>query len=419
VKLALGRTHRGVLSVGSGTVAGQAVAALSAPFLTRLYTPEQFGIYTYLLALTMILSSVAALRLEVAVPLPASHDDARGVIRTASLAILVISALTALGVLVVVALGLDDRSMPTLSWALLPVLVALTAFFTLFSQVALRERAYTVVGVRAFIQYGGAAAGQFLLSPLTQSAAGLLGGQAIGRLLGLLGLARTVRPYLAPTPVRVRAVLRRYSHFPLMLAPSALLNLLGTYIPVFVITHLFGNAAAGNLGVAQQVLLLPAGLVATAVGQVFVGELSSRLRSEEGGLTRVFLRATRALAIPGVLLFAGVIALAQPVFPILFGTRWDHAADFAQAMALSVSLGVIVSPLSYLLIAMERAKEVLALDILRIVLVGGAGLAAAPLHWNSTQSAWVMFSGQVIVYVVTWLASLVAVRRADARLLVN
>lgn len=413
MRFELGRARRGVLSVGTGTVAGQIAAALSAPILTRLYSPDQFGIYTYVLALTMIVSAVASLRLEIAVPLPADDNEARGIIRTASLAILVTTALTAVGAVFLAVFDLDRRGVPAGSWALFPVLVALTSVFTLFSQVALRERAYTVVGVRAFVQNAGAAAGQFLLAVATRTSVGLLGGAAIGRFIGLLGLARTVRPYLRPTPVGVRAVLRRYPRFPLMLAPSALLNLLGTYLPVLVIAHVYGNSAAGNLGVAQQVLLLPAGLVAAAVGQVFIGELSSRLRTGEGGMTDIFMRATRSLAVIGGLLTTGVLVLATPVFPFVFGSRWDTAAGFAEAMSISVGLGIVVSPLSYLLLAMERVKEVLALDVARVVLVGGTGLGAHLLGLGAIPAAWWMFGAQAVIYVLTWWAALQTVRRSD------
>lgn len=414
MKINLSRARRGVLSVASGTAAGQAIAALSAPVLTRLFSPEEFGAYSFILALTMIFGTVAALRLEFAVPLTADADEARGIVRTASTAVAVSSVVVAIGVGVLLLGGLDQTGISAVSWSLLPLLVALTGYYALFSQVALREQAYTVVGVRALVQNGGTAAGQFLLSLLTRSAAGLLGGQVIGRILALIGLTRTSRPYFARTAVSHRAVLTRYSTFPLMLAPSALFNLLGTYLPLLIVTHAYGNTAAGNFGVAQQVVLLPAGLVGTAVGQVFIGEFSSRLRDGHGGLTAVANRASRTLSALAVVFTLGVLLFSGPAFPWVFGARWDTADDFARAMAVSVGIGIVVSPLSFLLLAMERAKEVLALDVARVVVVGGAGLASVMAGMDAVSATWVMFAGQALIYIATWLAALRAVWRHDA-----
>lgn len=409
----LGRARLGVLSVGSGTAAGQGVAALSAPVLTRLYAPEAYGVYTWVLSVTMVLSAVATLRLEFAVPLPQEEDDARAVTRLTVGAVALTTLLTALGVLVTVLLRRDGSALPAAALWSLPPLVALTALFTLFSQVALRERAYTTVGVRAFAQTGGAALAQMGLAALTRSSLGLLGGQAVGRLLALVGLAGQARRALRPTPTPLGAMLRRYRRFPSVLAPAALLNILGTYIPVLIITQRYGTHAAGNLGIASQVVLLPSALVSTAVGQVFVGELSARLRSGQGGAGAIFTRATKALGLVGVALTAGVLLLAGPVFPIVLGSTYDTAPEFARAMAVSVGLGIVVSPLSYLLIALERTTQVLVLDVIRVVTIAGVGYAAYGMGHSATGSAWAMFTAQALVYVVIWLVCRHTVRRSD------
>ena len=55
-------TRRGVLAIAGGAAGGQMVALGSAPILTRLYTPADFGVFAVLLSVTVTLGSIAALR---------------------------------------------------------------------------------------------------------------------------------------------------------------------------------------------------------------------------------------------------------------------------------------------------------------------------------------------------------------------
>ena len=60
----------------TGTAAGQLVSILLSPVLTRLYSPQQFGVLSVYTALLTILVVIASLRYELTVPMAASDEDA-------------------------------------------------------------------------------------------------------------------------------------------------------------------------------------------------------------------------------------------------------------------------------------------------------------------------------------------------------
>src|SRR5680860_256948 len=72
----------GVFALVTGSAAGQALTLISAPLLARLYTPESFGIFSYLFSVCAVLTAIASLRLDVAVPLAHELDEARALTRT-------------------------------------------------------------------------------------------------------------------------------------------------------------------------------------------------------------------------------------------------------------------------------------------------------------------------------------------------
>ena len=407
---------RAVFKIGSGTALGQLAAVLSAPVLARLYAPEAFGTFAAISAAATVVSAVATLRLELALPLPRETNEAAALARVAVLAVTITSTICAIGVGTYHLFGAEiggTRYGQEL-W-FLPVFVFLTAMYTLLSQASLRERAYGAVAVRAFAQNGGTAAAQIGLGLASTGPAGLLGGQTIGRLLALAGMAKYSVPYLRGTHAPLGATLGRYRRFPLVLAPSAALNVLGTSIPVLVISQWYGANDAGNLGVAQQVVLLPASLISAAIGQVFVGELTQRLRGHQASSRSLFLRASGALLVPALVLYVGVTLLAEPIIPLVLGNQWVTADDYAVGMATATALGVVVGPLSYVLIALDSVVAVVIIDVLRVVLVAGAGLAVWALNGPGPTSATAMFATTSALYVVTWLVCLQATRRSDAQ----
>ena len=77
--LAKGTLAGPVLTLMTGTVVAQGLAYLARPLLTRLFTPEAFGILGFYLGAVLVLSTVASGKFEDAILLPAERRDAEHV----------------------------------------------------------------------------------------------------------------------------------------------------------------------------------------------------------------------------------------------------------------------------------------------------------------------------------------------------
>ena len=64
------RFARNVAVVSAGSAMGQGLLIVSAPLLTRLYTPADFGVLAVYVSIVSILVVVASLRYEMAINLP-------------------------------------------------------------------------------------------------------------------------------------------------------------------------------------------------------------------------------------------------------------------------------------------------------------------------------------------------------------
>ena len=68
--------NKNVITLMTGTTIAQAIPIAISPILTRLYTPQDFGVFAFFLAITAIFGSIANARYELAIMLPKKDEDA-------------------------------------------------------------------------------------------------------------------------------------------------------------------------------------------------------------------------------------------------------------------------------------------------------------------------------------------------------
>src|ERR1700738_4276204 len=83
---------RNVAIMLTGSVAGQLVSVLLSPILTRIYSPQQFGILSVYMAILTMLVVVASLRYEIALTLATSEEEAINLVAVCGCALLASTA---------------------------------------------------------------------------------------------------------------------------------------------------------------------------------------------------------------------------------------------------------------------------------------------------------------------------------------
>lgn len=410
-----GGAKRGVLAIASGSLIGQVILAASTPLLSRLYPPESFGAFSLVLAISAIVGPAATLKYEAALMLPKHEDDARRLLRLGMASAFAISGLASLVVWVLAAAGLAP-GWGEIAFAPLWVggMTLATATFAVLTQAALRERSYATVARRSISQSIGVVVGQTLLGLVTPGPAGLLGGFLAGRCLGYAALFRAVRPLLKrPAEGSYRDLVRRYWRFPLVFMPSGLLNALGSQLPLILIATWFGAASAGELAMAQRLVFIPVTLIGASIGEVFGAELSARIRGSLGENARLYLKTSLRMSYVALLVVPVLLIAAPAVLPFILGDLWPDSGLYAQAMAISVGLGLIATPVSKVFVTLQRSFPSIAVDISRLVLIGIAAWVAHSLDMSAIEATWLLYIAQGLNYVITWLYGLRIVVQSD------
>lgn len=409
---------RHILALSSGTAVGQIVAIVAAPLIARLYSPMQFGVFATCSAVIATLGTVAAFRFELAIPLPEAERDAQG------LAILGFASTCIVGVGSTVALFIGRARFGALfdpgvhgGWLLwlIPPSVFAMGFYLVLNQLALRHARFREIGKRNAWQQVMTVGVQVVLGVTGVRAGGLLIGLGMGQVTSVVALLP--RSGVLSSDARdarhlwlLRSLAWRYRRFPLMLGPSGLLNVLGLQLPVVLLAHWFGATAAGWLGLTQRVLAFPVALIGTAIGQVYLSQLASALRSDHTVGVTLFRRTSLRLGIYALVLAIVLVALGPSLFGTIFGSSWYTSGTYARAMALALATQLIAAPLSQTLVVLERQRDQLIWDVFRLSAVYLTLFAAHRMGASASAAVYFLGLTLAVTYTISWLVSLSAMR---------
>ncbi|MBQ1075058.1 lipopolysaccharide biosynthesis protein [Micromonospora sp. C31] len=408
---------RGVLSIAAGSAGGQLLALAAAPLLARLYRPTDFGTFAVVTALVAIIGTVAALRFEMAVPLPERERDAH------ALVVLGCVAACTTAVVGAVAVGVWGGRLAALFgqpalehwlWMVPPAAAAMGVVLVL-NQLAVRRRRFGVIGRRNLAQSAAIVTTQLAAGLAGLRPGGLALGLGAGQIASALVLLRGAGLWARQTRAGRRDLLRvsrRYRRFPLLLAPSGLLNVLGTQLPVLLVAAWYGSAVAGWLGMTQRIIAVPTALVASAVAQVYLAEMSRAVRESPGSARLIFVRATRKLVLVGAVSAMAVAVAAPTAFGLVFGAQWRTSGTYAQVMALFMATQFVATPLSQALVVFERHGWQLGWDVGRALLVSGAVCVVAVSGLPPLAAIWSLSVTGALAYAASWWMALRVVTAA-------
>ena len=367
---------RAALTLLAGGALAQALPLALGPWLTRLYTPGEFGLYHLFAAVAAMLAVVACARYEFALPLAADEAEAEA-LRALCLWLLagatLISGMAALVWAWIVAAA----------WPLwLPLAVLALGAVSLATLAATRAQRFRSLATARVVQHGGGALAQGLAGVAQLGVVGLIAAPLVSALAAAALLQLRLAGWWRVPRARLLAAARRHRDFPLLNTPHAFAGTLVDTLTLALVASSQGIAAAGFWGLVMRYLKAPATLVGGAVSQALYPRLAEQdAQAGRHDVRRVML-ALAALAAPLVLL---LWAFAPWAFEQAFGAAWRDAGELARALALYIGLHFIASPLAVVTMAWNAQAWALKLALF------GQGFfliaLALGLWWGGLQGA--------------------------------
>ena len=378
---------RNFVKLFSANVIAQVIGLLVYPFLTRLYTPSDFGLYNLFLSIAGILVVISTCEYQNAVPLPSDDKLAVGAMHVGMLCLVAVTALQCclLPFADPIARLFGSPELGRYFW-LMPVFVFLSGLWQLLNYWFTRQKRFGAVSAYQISQSLTGAGAKWLFGFL-RVPAGLLYSSLIAPLVALFSSLLTggrdvLLKCLKIDATHMRAALSQFSMFPKYSLPKSLVNIVNCNIAVLIITPFFGLATSGAWGLAMTLGFSPLGLILNSLYQVLFPRCAALVQEK-----KPFLKQYRRYLLIVTLVVAPSFVLLYLLMPWLvgwfLGAGWDDTALMIRYLLPSFAMMCLVMPWSFLPDVFLQQKYALALEIAHLILrvaAIGVGVAAQSIQ---------------------------------------
>jgi len=347
-KLKNNRFLQYLLPLFLGNSAGQVILVLSTPIITRIYSPESYGLLTLYYAILSVLSIAANARYEQAIMLPEDTDDAKSLLFLSVSISLGLSVFVGLAILIMGSFLYQDDDLKFL-YFLVPG-VFLTGLFQALTVWNNRLSKFRTIANANVIQTGTTAASQVLFGVFHIQIFGLLVGAILGLLAGTLIYTKeklfsffTLVKVISFSKVVLNA--KKYREFPTYSMFGALAINIALQSPVFIVGIFFEPALTGQYGLAARIVLIPLVLLSTAVFQVIYKEISILAIDNFSEIRPYVINKLILLALIGLPALIVLNVWSETLFVIVFGPEWGVAGKFAKYLSWAAFFKFSITPL--------------------------------------------------------------------------
>ena len=360
-----------LISVGGSMIARIFGLAL-LPIVTRIYSPEEIGVWTLLTACAAFFVVFATLRYELAVLLPKSDREAAslvwGVVFLTVVTVVLVCVLLSLCRTPILNLfALADTGQ--LVWVI-PVSLFFTSINTIFQAWLTRKQVFGIIAVIGVLNAILAPVAVILASlPYDGNAASYIAGMLISQgiivfLTISVSLSHGVFSVLRPFEMNLKPFLE-YKVYLTYMAPYSLSGVIVDRGFLIALGAIFNFSTLGAFHLARGVAYLPVTLIAGNLRNVFFSH-AAKLENPQHINSKIKMVLTDlAMLQAPIVIF--MFFFSADLFILIFGHEWHEAGNFIKWIVLSASFLLLTSWL-------DRMFDVYAKQRLAVILQVGSDL---------------------------------------------
>ncbi|MEZ8370503.1 lipopolysaccharide biosynthesis protein [Vibrio splendidus] len=364
----------GMFTLLLGSASAKVLTLICIPVLTRLYSPDDYGVLAAYTSIVAILFPALNFRYVLAIPLPSNDKMAINIL---FLSIFISSLITILlSVLFIFysteifySLSLDSLN----DWWFIVIIGALgSAMYELFSTWSARKKNYTLIAKTQFKQAVFGSGAKLLLGVLSIAPLGLIIGQVVTQSAGIWSFVREfyrhdykLIKFVSWT--KMTFVFRYFKGFLIYRFPSQFLMALASQAPILIMAKEFSTYETGQLSLAMMALAMPVGLMGQAVSKAYYAEIASLGKKNIGKIKIVTTAIQKKLFFVGVPVSIAIFFLGEFFFQVAFGSEWKLSGTFASILAPYILIQFTSSPLVQVLNVIGSQFHFLLINAMRLV----------------------------------------------------
>ena len=340
--------YKSIGLITSSLLVGAIITFIALPFLTRLYSVNDFGEYGVALAIVSVLSTIANLRLDQAL-LVAEEDHQKSLIFEGSVFSAIFCVITA----IILSFFLDA----SMVLAICSGIFFNTLIQSIYNYKFAHEAEFFCAGLnicRSFIvvvvQIG---------LPLLTSITLVMSYSISSLLLIVLLLAYITSQKLYQISWHS---FKNYQDFIFSNTPHALLNSFSHNLPYYVVSHFIGYQAVGFYSIVERTLRVPINLMSQTIRQFFIRKFKQDDSAHDA------LKSSIILSLVSLPFFALFFVLPESLYLMIFGQKWVGISLYFQILALGYWAVFCNPPSSAFLIAKRNSHILFKLQIIELII---------------------------------------------------
>ena len=369
--------NKHVLTLLTGTTVAQSIPVAISPLLTRIYTPEDFGLFAIFVAITAIFGPIVTARYDIAIMLPKKDEDAINLFALSFIITTIMSLIFFVFILIFnqnLAHYLGNKEIE--NWLyFLPLSIFLAGIWNILSNLNNRNKKYKILAKASILKSILLASFQLGIGYFKSGVTGLISGQIISSILVNLKLLlqitkdKNLKSKISKT--KMISLAKRYINFPKFLIWGALANTLSYNLLNILISLYYSIATLGYFSLVQRVLGSPSSLIGQSIGQVYFQQ-ATKEKQKTGMAIQTFNNTLKKLLIIAIPSFGILFFIVEDLFSIVFGENWRIAGKYSKILLPLFFIRFVSSSLSSTNIIFEKQKTGLYINL--IILITSLGL---------------------------------------------
>jgi O-antigen/teichoic acid export membrane protein len=346
----------------SGSVIAQLLSILLRPILSRLYSPELFGIYGVYLSIVGIIIIFSSFKYDDAILLPKSEKESINLLGLSLILNLIINLtifflVVLLGKKLISFLGLPSN-FPVPILYVIPLGAFLFSSYQSLNAWLIRKKRYYSVSLNKLIRRGSEGVSQLGFAAL-KAFNGLIYSDIIGQAASVTTVAiQTKRNGLNLKLVsltKIRYVARKYSEFPKFNLIPSVMSTCSYLLPIIFINKFFSPEAAGFFDTSKLLLSIPLAFIASSLSSVVLQKVSEKFNNKTSFLGE--LKPVLMMVLLIAIVEIGIMVLfGERLFTVIFGDEWITSGTISRIMVWSFAFNFVVSSFTSIFVSMRKIK---------------------------------------------------------------
>lgn len=357
----------------SANVIAQALGLLIYPILTRLYSPEDFGLLSLFMSIGGIFVLVATADYQNAIVLPKEENRARAIVQVCIILLLSVITILIISIPFSHPIAMLFKA-PDLAhwWWMMPLYVGGLGLWTILSNYYIRYKAFHRISVYQMSQSVLNAGGKLGLGAMGFLSGGMIVSTIVAPILAiraslLNGGRRLVAGLFRVDKSALRNEAAEYRNFPLYSMPRSLVNTLSGNLPFLMLTPVFGLTELGHFGMAFTLSFRPMQIVVQSVYQVLYQRTAQLVNEKKtiGTLIFTFVKKMLLLEIPA---FIGLYFALPALTEWLLGENWRIAGEYIRLLLPWLLMVSITTTINFIPDIFGKQRMMLLIEIFYLLL---------------------------------------------------